>query len=70
MDKRYTEAELKKLNKNLEKGDVIYKKYKKDITLLIYDGFIARKNIDTKELEELVLKETGFVVRYTKELIQ
>ena len=50
--------------------DVIYKKYKKDITLLIYDGFIARKNIDTKELEELVLKETGFVVRYTKELIQ
>lgn len=50
--------------------DVIYKKYKKDITLLIYDGFIARKNIDTKELEELVFKETGFVVKYTKELIQ
>ena len=50
--------------------DVIYKKYKKDITLLIYDGFIARKNIDTKELEELVLKETGFVVKYSKELIQ
>lgn len=50
--------------------DVIYKKYKKDITLLIYDGFIARKNIDTKELEELVLKETGFVVKYSKELIE
>ena len=50
--------------------DVIYKKYKKDITLLIYDGFIARKDIDTKELEELVFKETGFVVKYTKELIQ
>ena len=50
--------------------DVIYKKYKKDITLLIYDGFIARKNIDTKELEELVFKETGFVVKYSKELIE
>jgi hypothetical protein len=50
--------------------DVIYKKYKKDITLLIYDGFIARKDIDTKELEELVLKETGFVVKYSKELIK
>ena len=37
---------------------------------MIHDGFIARKNIDTKELEELVLKETGFVVKYSKELIE
>lgn len=50
--------------------DVIYKNYEEDLSLMIHDGFIARKDIDTKELEELVLKETGFVVRYTKELIQ
>ena len=50
--------------------DVIYKNYKEDLSLMIHDGFIARKNIDTKELEELVLKETGFVVKYSKELIE
>jgi hypothetical protein len=50
--------------------DVIYKNYKEDLSLMIHDGFIARKDIDTKELEELVLKETGFVVKYSKELIK
>ena len=50
--------------------DVIYKNYKEDLSLMIHDGFIARKNIDTKELEELVFKETGFVVKYSKELIE
>ena len=29
-----------------------------------------RTEFKSKELEELVLKETGFVVRYSKELIQ
>lgn len=50
--------------------DVIYKNYEEDLSLMIHDGFIARKDIDTKELEELVFKETGFIVKYSKELIE
>lgn len=46
---------------------LMYKTYKEDISLLIHDGFICRKDIEVKELEKLVKDKLDYDVRYSKD---
>lgn len=48
---------------------LVYENYKEDISLLIHDGFICRKNLEVKELENLVKEKLDFEVKYSKELL-
>ena len=47
--------------------DCLIKKYQH--SLLLFDGFISRKDINTVEMSELVKKELGFDIKFSKELL-
>jgi hypothetical protein len=45
----------------------LIKKYQH--SLLLFDGFISNQDIDTAEMSELVKKELGFDIKFSKELL-
>ena len=47
--------------------DIVFAKYKNDLILLIHDGFIIDKEIDTKELEEYIYSKLKLEMKYEKE---
>jgi hypothetical protein len=49
--------------------ELMYQTYKEDILLLIHDGFIAKIDIETLELEKLVETNLGYKVRYDKDIL-
>lgn len=46
---------------------LMYETYKEDISLLIHDGFICRKDIEVEELEKLVKEKFDYDVKYSKD---
>lgn len=47
--------------------DCVIKKYQH--SLLLFDGFISKEDIDTAEMSALVKKELGFDIKFSKEVI-
>ena len=47
--------------------DIVFEKYKNDLILLLHDGFIIDKEIDTKELEESIYSKLKLKIKYEKE---
>jgi hypothetical protein len=47
--------------------DCLIKKYQH--SLLLFDGFISKEDIDINEMSDLVKKELGFDIKFSKELL-